>query len=222
MKKFLLLSAALIFSIFVGLQTPYVVRSSELFCRTSPPQPKHCMLIKSTSPNDISIGRLFSLAGPARFFAFEVDIDGEKIVSDFSLYAYLGHKEDRKNRKYRNSFEQLSDNCISVPADYDLVLITGKKTSGCWFYNGKRKSVAYYSAMDVNARIKCRYNRFLEPDSGLQPNCRYDGYHSRWSWTITIPTEHLEHWLSIVNAGKKHFDENFEHIDHPVIKIPFI
>lgn len=221
MKKFLSISAALIFAIFIGLQTPYVVRSSEVFCRTSPPQAKHCMLIKRKSPNDLGYKPFFSTARPARFFAFEVDIDGEKIISDFLLRAYLGHKEDRKNKKYRNSFEQLSDNCISESADHDLILITGKKTSGCWLFR-ENVRLSYYSAADKNARLTCGYNRRMEPEKGLQPNCRYSGYHSRWTWSITIPTEHLEHWLPIVNAGKKHFDENFEHIDHPVIKIPFI
>ena len=225
MKKFLLISAALIFSIFIGLQTPYVVRSSEVFCRTSPPQSEHCMLIKSTSPNDISLKPFYSSAGPAKFFTFDAQVEDAVISSNFTLYSYVAGENDENNisgkPKYQNSFEVYNNNCFSKPYEADLILITGEKNSKCSLYS-KDAQLVYFSKVDKNARIICRYRRLGAFEGELQHNCTYDGYYSGWSWTIFIRSTQLIRWQHIVRAAQQHFDENFEHIDHPIIKIPLI
>ena len=228
MKKFLLISAALILAIFVGLQTPYVVRSSEVFCKTSSPLPRHCMLIKKTRTNDVSLQPFYSSAAPTRFFAFDAYVEGARLSSNFNLYRYIGASDIKskteskyKNRNYNNNYENIDRNCISEKYKYDLKVITGKKTSSCIDFN-RRTGLTFFSSIDKSADLNCRYKRMNEPASGFQHNCRYYGIYSNWSWSISIRSTQLAWWQEIVSAAKQHLDDNFEHIHHPIIVIPLI
>lgn len=224
MKTFLLLSAALIFSIFIGLQTPYVVRSSEVFCKTSSPRTEYCMLVKKKSSDDLSLQPFYSVTGSARFFAFDTFIEGAKISSRFSLYRYVGNRSPKElpatKRKYRNRYEMYIHDCVSKLYEANLRLVIDDSTSNCPLFRG-HSQLSYFTEIDKSARIICRYKRQFEPESGLQRNCSYDSVYSGWSWTIYIPTSQLVRWKPIVDSAKLHFDENFKHIDHPFIKIPF-